>query len=952
LDGFLIPGSAVGEHPVEFVFLGDGLFQLVPDDPIEQQQLELITTHSALDERFHTAVFVITNAAAAQRAVTQASESPLSVTDQKTAAEVFSAWLKSSERRLTDATARMYADALGDPLNDGYFSGLFSEGSLGSFLYTFDPMAREQISLGQFLRPELDRQERRKTRRQLSHAQRQGKLIGVELKDLGRWIPWVSSALHNADGATLPGSPGFESVHYHHDITLRGRELTMRATTTITLRALVDGLRTATLAMHPDLTPLTVTDEEGHPLEFFRSAQELVVVLPEETAAGTPLTLAVSFSSHPFANRRFRTFYMHHPLDWHPRVGDVDWATFSAVVRWPKGLSLIGNGQVINSGATDSGLQWQRRSLDIPCTGFSFEIGDYEVSQHQVGHIQVTIALDRGDYRASRDLDDQLATTIADVMELYEQSFGTYPLDSLEVVTSPRPYSQGLLGCITLSTPALSDLGQWGQLIGLQSREMVIAHELAHLWWGNLVGFQSYRDLWISEAMANYGAMQYARQRLAAGDDSLVGAGPTSNWAKWLLATTAWERPIEALGPVVLGTRLSSAYGRRVYEAIVYKKGALVLDMLAHLTTEPRFAAMLRLIVAQNSSRVLTTEAFFHAIEQLSDLDLDWFVRQYVDGTGFPEVFYSFEVAPTEQGTWVLSGSCEQRARLMEKVGVVRRTDGDYDVTRTLEQGFDVASSQLVVPIEIAVTPVSSSSASASSRQDVLHAIQGSLLIKGPTTPFRIELEQHPLSLRLDPHQELFARFFCTTCWPRQALLAKGIYLLAQGKTQAAEQVLLSGFNTPLQTPSTPWQRPPDATAWSERFLSAQLHLALARLYLDSNRPAAAAQQLDRIRDMITRSDRWRLERSLLATEARLHLHTDRPDLAYHRLSTTLADQPSPGDSGENFALLAIAAAAVGKKMECVEALEEAHRRGVVGTLPCSAPTTEHLGRSTELHLD
>jgi hypothetical protein len=105
---------------------------------------------------------------------------------------------------------------------------------------------------------------------------------------------------------------------------------------------------------------------------------------------------------------------------------------------------------------------------------------------------------------------------VTGALDYFEQVFGTLPLDQLTVVTVPRGFSQSMFGFITLSELMMSDLGLFNHLLGLEDRRTVIAHEVAHQWWGHLVSWESYCDQWISEAMVNYSAVVYERHLVAA----------------------------------------------------------------------------------------------------------------------------------------------------------------------------------------------------------------------------------------------------------------------------------------------------------------------------------------------------------------------------------------------------------------------------------------------------
>jgi hypothetical protein len=924
LDGYLYPTEAIGGRPVELVFQGSGRVDLSLDDPVEQGQLELFTGAPTMSEPFTEAVLVMALDQAVDAALSLGDSRPIRPDESRIIEGVLELWRTSSERKLLDVEARILADALGDPLAAGYFSGMFYGSRLGAFLYSVDPLADEQVTIGQLVKPELDRRQRRQARWQLSHAQRQGKLIGVELEDLGRWTTWVSCPLRLADGKPAAGTLGLEALHYSHDVTVSRREPELTATTRIVSKSLVAGLRTATLSMHPDLTPLQVGDGTGNALPFFRSHGELIVVLPKSPAPGDTLTIEVSYEARPFERDGPARFWPRRTLAWHPRLTENDRATFDATVRWPRELILVGNGRVVESGESEDGLRWQRREMqETPCTGFSFELGRFELLRRKVGHVEVSVAIDQAGQKVSEELAEDIFATIQDGLGFYEETFGPYPLDALEVVTSPRVYSQGLLGFITLSASSMGELGEWGALLGVQDRRMVIAHELAHQWWGNLVGWRSYRDQWISEAMANYSALLYARHRLQRLGEPKVWLGPTSGWASWLLKTTGHGVPVESLGPVVLGTRLKSAHSHTAYEAIVYKKGAIILDTLARLFTEKEFLKILRQVVVSASFRSISTDQLLEQVERLSGLDLGWFARQYVYGTGMPEVFYSYQVSPRQEGGWQVSGSCRQHSPYHYRYRIAERSPGQLDVVRHPVLHLDVTESIMVVPFLIGLK--ASRHGESGSGQQML---TGNLVIRGAETPIEALTEQEPEIILLDRRQEVFGRFFCQTCWPRQTMLTQALSLEAEGRQTEAEAMMRTALTAPMVGVPDSWQDADQDLARQTRLLNIRIHLALARLYLDANRFDEASARLTEARALLTRSDRWQFEKDLVAADARLKLRRGEAQAAFDQLVKSLRDRRY-SRTGETYALLAIAAYEIGDQQSLHEARKRAEEHGV-----------------------
>jgi hypothetical protein len=934
-DGVLVPAEPVAGRPVEWVFIGDGRAVMDPPDDVERGQMELFTGAPALDEPFDQAVFAIALDAAAD-ALTRL---PRAGDDSRVAgaAALLNGWRASPERRLLDADARLLRDAVDDPLGRGFFCGYFRGRDLGRFLWVVDPLAEEQVTVGRFVAAELTDPERRRAERHLEREQRRGKLIGVVVDDLGIWDTWVSTSLRAADGAPTPGTAGVEPRHYAIDATMDGRQLELAAVARVELDVLVDGLRAVAFDVGADLVPLVVRDGDGQALAFDHSWDELTVLLARPAAAGSSLTIEIEYRGTPFERVTSGAYVQRSPLGWYPHAGSVDRATYEVVVRWPRRYQLLGSGRVIAEGTDQEKRRWQRRALEVRSLGFSFEIGDFDTVTGRVGEVAVTVAIDRLGKGASRGLAAEVLQSVEGPLAYYQSIFGPYPLDELVVVSCPRSFSQGLLGFVTLSTAGIVDWDKWASLLGYQDRRLLIAHELAHQWWGNQVGWRSYRDQWISEAMANYAALLYERNRLVGQGEQRIGLGPTSGWQAELGRLTRNGRPVESLGPVTLGARLSSSLGGDAYQAIVYKKGAVVLDMLARLYGEGAFLDILRELVRAADGRVLSTDSLLTLLERFGGVELDWFRRQYVLGTGLPEIFYDYRIETLGEGRWAVDGQARQQSTVVYRYRLERRPDGALDVARFEEPRLDVSGSMLVVPFQIGIADEPDGGVRAAGDVAMRSFLTGRLVLRGELSPFRLEVEQRPVILWLDRDGEVFGRFLAEARWPRRSALQRGLDQAAAGAFVEAEAAWLAAFDEPVVTDDEQWLGSGLDVEASGRGLDTSLHLLLARLYLDRGRLAETAERIELARARLRREDRRQFERELLALEARLAIRNGRPDQALRELRQAL-DRDAELESTEVAALLALASHLAAPPDEWTEACRDARSRGVdLGPLDCPA---------------
>lgn len=205
--------------------------------------------------------------------------------------------------------------------------------------------------------------------------------------------------------------------------------------------------------------------------------------------------------------------------------------------------------------------------------------------------------------------------------------------------------------------------------------EFFIAHELAHQWWGQAVGWRSYHDRWISEGFAQYFAALYARQSRG----ELTFHTLIRRMVKW-----AEDKADE--GPISLGYRLGHIRGdSRIFRALAYNKSAVVLHMLRRLLGDDAFFRGLRRFYFESRFDKASTDDVRKAFEKESGLPLEAFFEGWIHGFGVPVLKASWRRDPA---------AAEATALLkFEQVGKTFV----YPVTVTLRYGGNQATDMQVV---------------------------------------------------------------------------------------------------------------------------------------------------------------------------------------------------------------------------------------------------------------
>ena len=158
--------------------------------------------------------------------------------------------------------------------------------------------------------------------------------------------------------------------------------------------------------------------------------------------------------------------------------------------------------------------------------------------------------------------------------------------------------------------------------------DFFMAHEVAHQWWGQAVGWKNYHEQWLSEGFAQYFAALYAEKRLSPG---------VVNNVFRRMRQTAMANSSD--GPIYLGYRLGHVQGDpRVYRSILYNKGAMVLHMLRRVVGDEAFFTGLRGFYAEWKYKMAGTNDFQVAMEKASGRSLARFFEGWVFDAALPSV--------------------------------------------------------------------------------------------------------------------------------------------------------------------------------------------------------------------------------------------------------------------------------------------------------------------------
>lgn len=707
-DGYLIFSKPVAGHIVSAVFTtevegGDGEIILFPPARAERQSLATFTQSPNLDEHVNTAMMVFTDGTGAMLRE-HIEKDGAGRKAPEMGALMAEKWSPVLANIRDGFELRMIDDLFSpDPKASGFmFLGLAGR-ERGNFDVLYDPHAREQIIAGQL-------------------AERAGRL---------RYNIWTSFTAKNLrTGVARAATPGYALTHFAIDATL-DTTLHMKASTKINLRVGNQALRSFPFEMSGAMK-VTSVRVDGVPAELFshdsvrgralRGSEDdaLLVVTAETLSPGSQHTFEFEHEGDVITAAGNGVYYVGARSTWYPRSA-AEFSTYDLTFHYPKRLTLVTAGDVV-SDRTDADVRTTRRRTEVPIRFAGFNLGDYEritgaapgYNVEVYGNRRLELALQpklptmsesparplSPAPRRTLEIPSQapppppdplarLHAVSADVtssLEFYTGLFGAPALKTLTVAPIPGTFGQGFPGLVYLSTiayldPAARPAALRGQNQQLFFSDLIVAHEVAHQWWGNVVIISSYQDEWLMESLSTYSALLWLEKKSGTKAVDAV----LDEYRARLLVKDAEGRELDSAGPIVWGVRLDSSGIPDAWRAITYEKGAWIMHMLRQRLGDERFLKMLRELCRRYQGRTVNTEQFRALASEFlpprtSAGTLDTFFDNWVYATGIPVL----KVQSNTRGLKV-SGTVTQSG-----------VDDDFSVDVPVEIQFAKGTSQTV----------------------------------------------------------------------------------------------------------------------------------------------------------------------------------------------------------------------------------------------------------------
>ncbi|CAN5731968.1 hypothetical protein BH18ACI5_BH18ACI5_28330 [soil metagenome] len=628
--------AETSDGPTAVVLVGSGEMRFSPQDAAERTQVEIFSGSEAMKTPFDAAFIRLRpsdfTSRFAEGTLVPRTASP---DDLRKAQEVFEEYVgKTLQIDLRDLSAERWwiTPQIGDMIAE------IRTKRLGSLTYTRSRGDSEDISL-------FDRRRRRNISVYASTE---------KLAQRGKFY-------------SEDDSLDYDILAYDIDATVSPEHLSLQGNARIKIKIRSSGASAINLRLADTLIVQGVFSPNLGRLLYLRviGQNSLIVNLPGSAVAGTELWLNVLYSGRVQPQELDREaiaigqdredgaimpieprYLYSHRAYWYPQSPVSDYATMRLSVIAPEPFDIVASGASVGAPVPPPGVvkaSEARRMFvfesDRPVRYLAFVATRLRpVETRKVDDVTLIVQANARQTGRARGMTERAE----EIFSFYRSLVGQAPYPTFSVVVTERDSPGGHSPAYFAVVDQVQYTGgiTWrNDPVSFESYpSFILAHEIAHQWWGQAVGWKNYHEQWLSEGFAQYFATLYAEKKLGS---SVIG-----NVMRQMRQTALRA---SSQGPIYLGYRLGHIKGdSRVFRSIIYNKAAMVLHMLRRFVGDEAFFKGLSEFYGTWQYRKAGTGDFLAAMEQASGKSLRRFFDTWIFGESIPRVKFSYSVEGNE----------------------------------------------------------------------------------------------------------------------------------------------------------------------------------------------------------------------------------------------------------------------------------------------------------------
>ena len=373
-------------------------------------------------------------------------------------------------------------------------------------------------------------------------------------------------------------------------------------------------------------------------IPFFQSEKKLHVDLVKSFSWDDTLTVTINYTATPrtglyffkpdslYPDRKLQAWTQGEETDNHHWVPLYDYpnerATFECILTVDKNLKAISNGELVSLVENKDNTHTYHWRENFPMVSYliSFVIGDYVKVEDNFKDIPVAYwVYPENEKEAFRSFGKT-----PDMLEFFNEITGfKYPFEKYDQIIVSE-FMWGGMENITLTHNTDRTMFD-SKAHPDHSSDGLVAHELAHQWFGNLITTRNWANIWLNEGFATYLSRLYITKDRGVDEGDYVRLNEIKGFMR---ADKAKRRP-------TVDFNYEEPF--ELFSSHVYAKGSLILTMLQDVLGEDGFWRSIKDYTIKNKLKTVETVDLKKSIENTTGQNLDWFFNQWLYEPGFPE---------------------------------------------------------------------------------------------------------------------------------------------------------------------------------------------------------------------------------------------------------------------------------------------------------------------------
>ena len=438
----------------------------------------------------------------------------------------------------------------------------------------------------------------------------------------------------------------YDAEHYILRINFDRPAKKVIGETTIRFRPLKNGLSVAEFDAVGITFSSVALEPSGAPLKYRSNGDKIAVTLDRAYKPTESVTIRFKHSAVPrrgvyFVDQEVEEGRVIHSEQiwtqgeadearhWFPSFDfPSDKATFEKIITANEGETVIGNGERISEVNNNDGTVTHHYRMNVPMPTYllSFVVGKYEHVSDRYRDIPLGFYV----YPGSEAVARKAFGNTKEMMRVFEALTGVNFAFNKYDQTVVAGFTFGGMENITATTMADTEINAVMNTLFEAGVGDLVAHELAHSWFGNLVTCRNWAELWLNEGFATFMEAAFREQMYGRRNYLIKIQRDAQNF----IIDDAVNRKRNAL----FNQNADNVAELFERPATIYNKGGAVLHTLREEIGDTAFWKGVNLYLTRHRFGSVESTDLQAVMEETSGRDLDWFFEQWVYMAGHPKL--------------------------------------------------------------------------------------------------------------------------------------------------------------------------------------------------------------------------------------------------------------------------------------------------------------------------